>query len=47
MGQADTGINLVMISQSVQPVTENYRTVSKWATAMPDGTPVTLNVMNF
>ena len=34
-------------SQSVQPITENYRTVSKRATTTTDGTPVTLNVTNF
>ena len=39
--------NLVMISQSLQPVTENYRRVLKRATAIADGTPVTLNITNF
>jgi hypothetical protein len=36
-----------MISQSGQPVTENYRTEPKRATRMTIGTPVTLNVTNF
>jgi hypothetical protein len=36
-----------MISQSAQPVTANYRTVSKRATTMADGMLVTFNITNF
>ena len=42
-----TTLKVLMIPQSVQPLTENYRTVSKRATTMPDDAPVTFNRTSF